>query len=78
MASKQTYDQHAFQDSMLRSYLVNSSSDVMALPVCPKCETVGLRTQGYRENRTMRCPKCGYWGTTTKTYGEFIAEVLYG
>lgn len=75
--TKEMYDKHALSNRELNTFLTHSNSDIMDLPICPKCETIGLRTQGFREERTMRCPKCGYWGNTTKTYGEFVAELLY-
>lgn len=77
MVSQQVYKEHALSNKDLNNFLKRSLGNVFDMPVCPKCETLGLRTDGWRETKTMRCPKCGYWGPTTKTYGEFLEEELF-
>lgn len=45
-------------------------------PVCPRCETIAMRDQGYRKEGTSQCPKCGWRGRTV-TLDEVIREQLY-
>jgi Zn ribbon nucleic-acid-binding protein len=71
------YKEHALQNKELKGFLRRFMGDLYALPVCPRCEKLGLRDQGWRVNRIMSCPDCGYHGPTTKTYGEFLEEALY-
>lgn len=77
MTSLETYNKHALQNRELTAFLERSTSGLGDLPICPKCETIGLRDKGWREKGIMCCPKCGYNGSTTKTYRDFIEELLF-
>jgi hypothetical protein len=75
--SKELYDKHATENKLLQAFVMRSNSPLRDLPICPRCERIGLRDKGWSEKHIMTCPQCGYSGPTTKTYGDFISELLF-
>lgn len=67
---------HATSDQMIAQYLVDSPGRkrVNILPICPKCERIGLRDRGWNEKAIMTCPHCGYSGSTDIIYSEYAKE----
>lgn len=46
-------------------------------PICPRCERVALRTEGWTDNRIAECPHCHYKGRMTVTLQEYADKMLY-
>ena len=46
-------------------------------PMCPRCERVACRDEGYSDNKNSRCPYCGAVGTMPVTLREYAAKVMY-
>lgn len=46
-------------------------------PVCPRCERVALRDEGWSEKKIGRCPQCGYRGVMRVTLAEYLEKKLY-
>lgn len=46
-------------------------------PVCPKCERVALRDDGWSERKIGHCPQCGYRGKMEVTLQEYADRCLY-
>lgn len=67
---------HAIQSRMVAGYLGNNNgmTRVSILPICPKCERIGLRDKGWFEYKNMACPFCGYTGPTDTVYSEYRKE----
>lgn len=64
---------HATSDGMVAMYLGDrpGMKRMNSLPICPKCERIGLRDKGWLENMVMCCPHCGYQGKTDTVYSEY-------
>ena len=45
-------------------------------PICPKCERLAFRDEGWKERHIARCANCGWHGQTI-TYDEYITRKLY-
>jgi hypothetical protein len=75
--SEKTYMTHALQNKSLTNFLGMSNSNLADLPICPRCETIGLRDKGWLENRQMHCPNCDYQGTATETLETFVSKLLF-
>lgn len=70
-----TYLNHARQNQMIRK---NKRLDELnELPVCPKCERLGLRHKGWKKHKIMVCPHCGYEGKTSLVMGDYIKQGLF-
>lgn len=67
---------HAISSDMISLYLSEQpgAKRVLSLPICPKCERIGLRDKGWKEKMVMTCPFCGYNGTTDTVYSEYKKE----
>lgn len=67
---------HATSDQMIAMYLADTPGRkrVNILPVCPRCEKLGLRDKGWNEKAIMTCPHCGYSGPTDIIYSEYAKE----
>ena len=46
-------------------------------PICPRCERVALRTEGWSTNNIAECPSCHYKGRMTVTLEEYANRMLY-
>lgn len=46
-------------------------------PICPKCEKIALRHIGWTENRTARCPACGWTGRAPVLLREYTRDKLW-
>lgn len=46
-------------------------------PVCPKCERIALRDEGWTDERIGHCPHCGYKGVMEVTLKEYAEQKLY-
>lgn len=46
-------------------------------PICPRCEKIALRDNGWSKDRTCRCPSCGWKGRATVRLNEYIKEGMY-
>jgi len=70
---------HAVQDPLLATYIEAKPGmkRVNMLPICPKCERIGLRDKGWTKDRIMTCPYCGYNGTTDIVYSEYKKDKNY-
>lgn len=66
--------EHAMSNVMVSSYLSGPKNmkRVNTLPICPKCERIGLRDKGWSEKMIMSCPHCGYHGATDTVYSEYV------
>lgn len=67
---------HATADGMVAMYLGDrpGAKRVHSLPICPKCERIGLRDKGWKENMIMTCPFCAYNGPTDTVYSEYMRD----
>lgn len=73
--TENTYLNHARQHQMInRNKTLRESMD---LPICPKCQRIGLRHKGWKEKKIMVCPKCGYEGHTPITLSNYLQQGLY-
>lgn len=70
------YLNHGLSNSMLQQY-TGDGANVLVLPICPKCERIGLRDKGWALHRTMACPHCGYNGHATHQLKAYLDEELY-
>jgi hypothetical protein len=70
------YFNHGFSNPMLQQY-ANEGANVLVLPICPKCERIGLRDKGWALHKTMACPHCGYNGRATHQLKAYLDEELY-
>lgn len=46
-------------------------------PICPKCERVALRDEGWTDQKIGHCPHCGYKGKMNTTLKEYAEQRLY-
>lgn len=46
-------------------------------PMCPRCERVALRAEGYSEGKTAHCPACGYHGRAEVTLKEYAENEMW-
>jgi len=44
--------------------------------ICPRCESMTYRTEGWQQFNISQCPKCGYHGKTV-TIDEYLNKRLY-
>jgi hypothetical protein len=74
--SRKKHFKHATSDGMVSAYLGDrpGMKRVNSLPMCPKCERIGLRDKGWLEKMSMTCPHCGYRGPTDMVYSEYKKE----
>jgi hypothetical protein len=77
----QQYMQHARQNFHVRPDSPYIKNRIGQLPVCPRCERVGLRhtrkdntEQGRKQ---MVCPECHYEGPYTVTVREYVDKLLF-
>jgi len=69
---------HATKDKLIQLYgSARKQDNIMSLPVCPKCESAGLRDKGWTDHKIMKCPKCGYSGKATHVMFSYIKEGLF-
>ena len=72
------YLNHATSSKLLNFYLNNGGkTQVMSLPICPKCEKIGFRDKGWATEKTMVCPVCGYRGPATHQLSAFLKDRQY-
>lgn len=76
------YMNHATQAALIKMFQaqnqgINGEKKLLALPVCPKCERVGLRDKGWTDHKIMKCPHCGYSGKASHVLMEYIKDELY-
>lgn len=69
------YLNHARQSQMIA--MNKTKREMLDLPVCPRCERVGLRDKGWRSHMRMVCPYCNYEGPTTKILRGYLKDRLY-
>jgi hypothetical protein len=75
---KDTYLAHGVDSNLLRFYLqFGGANVVMLLPICPKCERIGLRDRGWSTHKIMSCPHCGYHGKATHALSTYLKEGCY-
>ena len=73
-----TYLNHATSTDLLKFYQAHGGrTQIMALPICPKCEKLGFRDKGWATHRTMICPICGYHGPATHQLAAYLNEGQY-
>ncbi len=46
-------------------------------PICPRCEKIALRHKGWTQNRTARCPSCGWTGRAPVLLREYKKEKMW-
>lgn len=69
------YLKHGTSSDLIKFYMdQGSSTRIMSLPICPKCERIGLRDKGWALNKTMKCPFCGYSGVATHQLSTYLDE----
>ena len=69
---------HGLSDPLVQFYLKNGgNSQILSLPICPRCERTGLRDKGWALSRTMICPHCGYRGHATHQLSAYLDGELY-
>jgi predicted RNA-binding Zn-ribbon protein involved in translation (DUF1610 family) len=71
------YLDHGISNPLVKFYADMKSTNVLTLPICPKCERVGLRDKGWALYKTMKCPHCGYTGHATHQLSAYLDEGLY-
>jgi len=71
-----TYLNHGISSPLVKLY-AEQGANVLTLPICPKCERIGLRDKGWSLYKTMCCPHCGYKGRATHQLSAYINEDLY-
>lgn len=70
--------EHATSDSMIKFYGANAGESLfLSLPICPKCERLGLRDKGWATQSIMKCPYCGYHGTTRYQLSSYMKDEGY-
>lgn len=76
---RSTWEQHARDSSLQKLYQDQQGGrrHLVNLPVCPKCESVGLRDKGWNTQKTMACPRCGYRGQSTYIFRTYVRDQLY-
>lgn len=73
-----TYLKHGVDSDLIQFYQKNTgSAPILSLPICPKCERIGLRDKGWALHKTMVCPFCGYKGHATHQLSAYLKEGLY-
>lgn len=77
--SVKVWGEHAKSHDMQKFYqsFPEGRRRLASLPVCPQCEKAGFRTKGWKENKTMHCPHCGYNGPCTHVVSAYLEEKLY-
>lgn len=86
MADVNKYLKHAMQNKLVKFY--QQYTNVIKLPVCPKCERIAMRDAKSYEVRaeyemgdvrrtSVTCPHCGFHGYTSKTTDMYVKEGLY-
>jgi hypothetical protein len=82
-----TYLGHARQNNLVQFY--SQYTNVIHLPVCPKCERIAMRDLRAGEKRheeyepgdvrrtPVTCPHCGYHGFTTVSTKMYVEQKLY-
>lgn len=73
--SPEQFKQHAGMHPWIGAN--GGSSKHVEHPVCPHCEKIALRDQGWIENRKARCPACGWSGRADKLLNEYLEGNLY-
>lgn len=75
-----TYLKHGTQNTLVKLLLnqnKNPNKKLLSLPICPKCERIGMRDKGWADHKLMKCPHCGYSGKATHVAMSYIQEGLY-
>jgi hypothetical protein len=77
--SEETYLKHGKDSKLQRLYQESSGGRraLLNLPICPRCERIGLRDKGWLERRIMRCPFCDYSGPAQCSLLEYVRSQLY-
>lgn len=71
--SPEKFKQHAFS----HSWLDQPEMFYKDHPVCPRCESIALRDNGWATERMARCPKCGWSGKALTLFETYTKEQLY-
>lgn len=76
--SREKYMGHCVNNQLVQSYInMGNRGKILSLPVCPKCEQVGLRDRGWIPHHIMTCPNCGYHGPATHQLSAYLSEGCY-
>ena len=72
------YLNHGLSNPLVQLYMNRGGkTKIMELPICPKCERIGLRDKGWVTHKIMRCPHCGYNGKATCKFSAYLKEGCY-
>ena len=77
LKNRELYMNHGTQSSLIRLYAKQNREKLLSLPICPKCERVGLRDKGWAAEKIMKCPYCGYSGKATHQLSTYLNEGCY-
>ncbi|MCK9444970.1 MAG: hypothetical protein M0Q14_10650 [Tissierellaceae bacterium] len=69
------YLEHARQSQMIA--INKTRKEMLELPVCPRCERIGLRDKGWKAYKIMACPYCNYEGPTSVILKGYLKDKLY-
>jgi ribosomal protein L37AE/L43A len=68
---------HSTESPLIRLYARMDRERLLSLPICPKCERLGLRDKGWIAQKIMTCPHCGYHGKATHQMSAYLNEGCY-
>lgn len=68
---------HSTESPLIRLYARMDRERLLSLPICPKCERLGLRDKGWVAQKIMTCPHCGYHGKATHQMSAYLNEGCY-
>lgn len=68
---------HSTESPLIRLYARMDRERLLSLPICPKCERLGLRDKGWVAQKIMTCPHCGYHGKATHQMSAYLSEGCY-
>jgi hypothetical protein len=68
---------HSTESPLIRLYARMDRERLLSLPICPKCERLGLRDKGWVAQKIMTCPYCGYHGKATHQMSAYLNEGCY-
>lgn len=74
---RENYMKHSVESGLIQLYASQSREVLLSLPICPKCERIGLRDKGWFKLKTMTCPYCGYHGKATHQLSAYLNEGCY-
>lgn len=74
---REKYMEHSTQSPLVQLYANQARERLLSLPICPKCERIGLRDKGWARFKTMACPHCGYRGKATIQLSAYLNEGCY-